>query len=154
MWKLQKQEKEGTAIPNHGISNAQREWVSRDSAYSKKGHAWSTLVLSTRCSPDPSLSCFWVAIVSVLISSCSATLGTLVSELSLGAGLGSWLTWEWSVACDGWGVASAQASAEGLRVIWSQVRTRARASECDEPEMRTTSRCNIQSAVTEHHVTG
>ena len=104
MWKLQKQEKEGTAIPNHGISNAQREWVSRDSAYSKKGHAWSTFVLSTRCSPDPSLSCFWVAIVSVLISSCSATLGTLVSELSLGAGLGSWLTWEWSVACDGWGL--------------------------------------------------
>ncbi len=75
-----------------------------------------------------------------------------VSELSLGAGLGSWLTWEWSVACDEWRVV---ASAERLRVIGGQVEnTQSRARECDEPEMRTTRRCNIQSAVTgQHHVT-
>ena len=100
-WKRRKCDTTRLSHPPCKIGNETRRLFKRDES---RNMCWATLVLSTRCSPDPSLSCFWVAIVSVLISSCSATLGTLVSELSLGAGLGSWLTWEWSVACDQWPV--------------------------------------------------
>ena len=67
---------------------------------------------------------------SVLISSCSATLGSVWEQVSARGSRGSG---QWCV--------------KSPRVIRSQVETtQSLARECDEPEMRTTRRCNIQSS--------
>ena len=78
---------------------------------------------------DPSLASFWVeAILFPLVP--------LHLLWLLGAGLGSWLTWEWSVACDGGCVSPCDPGPGGERAV-----------EGDEPEMRTTRRCYIASIV-------